>query len=399
VKIFADRDGDQVTGRVDFPYNVYGRSSVPIHYRSARPGEPRTSVRADSLTGRARARLDLVNHWNSACDRFPAITRLQHAENICKSAPIKCSPRSLQAWATKFRLEGVQGLIENYTPAPRKKLSLTAEIAAQAVQTCAWWAFRIGNVDAIDSKMMHAAAALCSASPFDKGGTDRPGREIGRGVVGPILAAIDRYYSWLCDRRKMPFKPFARWAKYDYDRWLLRAADLQVRQGGTTAIDPAYRDGNFQHPHAAFTDHPVPLWNPVASVPDGLAASLPPAPRTRARDTRDRATVQAIAARSGPRTSVRADSIEAILGPLDDAWRSMLLRASFKDSDAVAQAVATLPIWWPLIDLPAQARERIDRATFIRPSERRPGDDAKLARAKVQMLIAELRSLRKVPSS
>lgn len=38
----------------------------------------------------------------------------------------------------------------------------------------------------------------------------------------------------------------------------------------------------------------------------------------------------------------------------------MLLRASFKDRDAVAEAEATLPIWWDAVSLPAEVRAKID---------------------------------------
>lgn len=72
----------------------------------------------------------------------------------------------------------------------------------------------------------------------------------------------------------------------------------------------------------------------------------------------------------------------------------MLIRASFKDRDAVDEAVATLPIWWPLIALPAETRERIDRVTNIPLSQRRKGDEPKIARAKVQMFLSELKALR-----
>ena len=76
---------------------------------------------------------------------------------------------------------------------------------------CAWWAFRIGNVDDIDRKMMHAAVEHLI----------RPGYQ-----VADLLATIDCYYSWQCDRARFSFKPFARWARYDSPvPWLYRACD------------------------------------------------------------------------------------------------------------------------------------------------------------------------------
>ena len=47
VKVFASRDGDRVTGRVEFPYQVCGRSQIPIDYRSKRPDttiNPQSSI-------------------------------------------------------------------------------------------------------------------------------------------------------------------------------------------------------------------------------------------------------------------------------------------------------------------------------------------------------------------
>ena len=40
LRIFATRDGDRVTGRVDFPYEVNGRKHRPIDYHSRRPPPP-----------------------------------------------------------------------------------------------------------------------------------------------------------------------------------------------------------------------------------------------------------------------------------------------------------------------------------------------------------------------
>lgn len=371
VRIYATRDGDRVTGRVEFPYQCYGRSSVPIDYRSARPSEPRTSVCATPPP----YRLFLLKQWEHLCRENPGSTRAEMAERVkvvAKVAGRKCSLRSLEAWSQKYAFNGAYGLCDQYTPRPRKTITLTSELAAQAVQVAAWWAFRIGNVDAIDSKVMHTAAVLCL-----------------RASAPACLSSIDRYYSWPCDRRKMPFKSFARWAKYDFDKWLLRAADIHDQATNSTSL--AYGDGNFQHPHDAFADHPVPLQDAARLSIDQITA-LPPPTKTRIRDARDRGTRQAIERGSKP---LREDPVVAMLAPLEDSYRVMLMRASFKDRDAVAQAIATLPIWWPLVDLPAGTRERINRVTFIKPSDRRPGDDVKVARAKVQMFLSELKEARR----
>lgn len=370
VKVFADRVGDQVTGHVQFPYRVYGRGAIPINYRSARPSaDPALKSQISNSDSKAATRLALVNTWNRLCAENPNMTRAEVGRMVAKTSATKCSLRSLEAWSKSLRSSGAVGLEDQYTPRPRRVLSLSGELAADAVKICAWWAFRIGNASTIDSKMMHTAAALA-----------------GRGVAN-VLSAIDRYYSWPCNRHKMPFKSFARWAKYDFDTWLVRAADLHDQR--TNSVSPAYDADNHQSPHDEFTHRPVPLQRWAHLSTDQLP-SLPPSDRTRARDARDRGTVQAIAA-LGP----KEDPCTAVLAPLDDAFRAMLIRASFKDSDAIGQAVATLPIWWALVALPAAKREEIERVTFIRPSDRRPGDDARIARSRVLMFVAELRLLRK----
>ena len=58
VKIFATRDGDRVTGRVEFPYEVCGRTSIPIDYRSKRP-DP-TQQPQSSTDHRQARRIELV---------------------------------------------------------------------------------------------------------------------------------------------------------------------------------------------------------------------------------------------------------------------------------------------------------------------------------------------------
>ena len=57
-------------------------------------------------------------------------------------------------WVKKFELEGVDGLRDNYIKQTRKVLYLERATARDAVLVCAWWAFRIGNIDCIKNSVM-----------------------------------------------------------------------------------------------------------------------------------------------------------------------------------------------------------------------------------------------------
>ena len=213
------------------------------------------------MDSKAAARLKLVELWRAACEAAPTIPRAIHARALARSSATKCSVRSLQLWASKLDALGPEGLIDGYIPAPRKVLSLTGDLASDAVKVCAWWSFRIGNNPSIDTKMLYSAAGLIG-----------PIGPIGPIPVADILATIDCYYAWPCDRSRMPFKPFARWIRYDFQKWLLRAAadndyrrTIAEQRGATTAVDPL-----------PGVTHPVPLLDPPlrTSVPSCLSSTV-----------------------------------------------------------------------------------------------------------------------------
>ncbi len=436
LRIFASRGGDRVTGRVEFPYSVYGRSTASIDYHSRRPGEPRSSARAapsapsapseppslrasvasslggslppcpvaslpSSLDPRARQRLDLVHQWRDLCTRNPAESRRALAEQVAVKAPIKCSVRSLQLWSQRLDSLGPDGLIDGYIPAPRKVLSLEGTLASDAVLVCAWWSFRIGNNDAIDTKMMHAAAALLCGTGFQPVPPSSLRGSVASSLgasspsipVADVLAVIDCYYAWPADRGRFPFKAFSKWVRYDFERWLFRALDendyratIARRRGDHRSVDPI-----------PGVDRPVPLLDP----PDGyhrerlresIAASLthcPPA-KTRRRDAADRSTRQSIRALASPLGKGGSQGgIASALAAMDDNYRVVLLRAAGGDADAKRQAVSTQPIWWPL--LPDDVRSDLERVTDIPLSCRKPGDDERIVRARVNLLLPQLK--------
>jgi len=333
VKVFASRDGDHVTGRVQFPYPVAGRTSVPIDYHN----QSVTRSEAKGLDSKALARHAMVLIWRSLCDADKSLTRLDHAKRVCadahtsrdrKGAEFRCSPRSLQLWSRKLDTEGPAGLADRYEPPPRKVLSLDSNLASDAVSICAWWAFRIGNQDVIDSKMVHSAALI------------RPRAEYMR----DIIAAIEAYYSWPTDRLvAYPFKSFARWAKYDFDKWLYRALSPSIGSEPGRSEPEAQAPGN------------VPLQPPLTVIPRHETF---PDSKTRKREVNHHGTRRAIAALAPPssepgapaeRTALATglpDTIPDFLLALDVHKRWMLIRAAQGDAAARKQALVTMPLWW-----------------------------------------------------
>ena len=366
VKVFAARDGDHVTGRVDFPYEVGGRRSVPIDYRNVVPSDISNLKSAIPLDPRALARLGMVKCWRDLCDSDKSLTRLDHARRVCAAgAPINCSPRSLQLWERKLDTEGPDGLVDRYEPAPRKVLSLDAALAKDAVSICGGWCFRIGNEPTIDSKMMHSAASI------------RPRAE----YLRDIIAAIEVYYAWPTDRAKMPFKPFPRWAKWDFDKWLYRA--LSAPPSDISNLKSA-----------------VPLQPPLTVLPRDEST---PDSKVRKREVRNFATRRAIASLAPPGSEPRVptsgppQSVPAALLALEDHHRWMLIRAARGDSDAVNQAVVTMPIWWD--HLPEQLRNNIDARAAAWKREHPSGTNYVVAARKLTMLGPSIRRPPKGPVS
>ncbi len=451
LRIFASRDGDRVKGHVDFPHAIYGRYSVELDYHSRRPDAPPPLPRGDiggssipsragdqaddacrdgdgavadtsclrasvpsSLDRKARHRLDLVNQWRTRCEETPDISKIEHARTIAASAPIKCSWRSIQMWFQKLDALGPEGLIDGYVIPARRVLNLSGKLASDAVLVCAWWSFRIGNNESIDTKMMHAAAGLLapsdnSTSPLAKGGQ--------RGVqstppsassavphsslcVSDILATIDCYYAWPCNRARMPFKAFSKWSRYDFQKWLFRAAD----ENDYRRVSAEMRGGNLPLPPGVRAA--VSLLDPADHRQwIRLAAKfLPPDRKTRRRDALDRSTRQSIRALAsplnkggpqggGPFSSLHENgplpTVAAALASLDDSYRVMLLRASAGDKDARRQALSTMTLCWD--NIPDEIRSGIDRATNTPLSERRPGDDRMIRMARLRLFLPTLR--------
>ena len=362
VKVFATRNGDHVVGRVTFPYAVGGRTSAEINYHNTHPFDISNLKSAGPLDAKALARLKMVQRWRTLCVSDRDVTRLEHARRV------GCPLRTLQAWERKLETEGEAGLANRYEPAPRKVLSLDAALAKDAITICAWWCFRIGNADVIDSKMMHSAASI------------RPRAEYMR----DILATIESYFSWPTDRAKMPFKPFPRWAKWDFDKWLYRA--LSAPPSDISNLKSA-----------------VPLQPPLTVIPRDEST---PDSKVRKREVRNFATRRAIASLAPPNAAPlpypchpeRSEgSLPAALLTFPDHHRWMLIRAARGDADAVNQAVVTMPIWWD--KLPEQLRNNIDARADAWKREHPTVTNYAVAGRKLAMLGPSIRRPPKGPVS
>jgi len=369
VRIFASRDGDRVTGYALFPYPIGGGRSVPIAYRN-RASEPRPSGsgpldnRQSTIDNQAKARLSLVTRWRELCSQHPTTSRRTLANRVADSAPIKCSPRSLQAWSRRLDIEGPAGLCDRYVPAPPAVLSLDPQTASDAILVCAWWSFRIANVERIDTPMMHSAAGLLH-STIDNRQSTIP--------VGDVLAAIDCYYSWPCDRQRYAFKPFVRWVRYDFEAWLFRACD----------------ENDYRRECSTAAPGCVPLHSPQTirwpDVPD---------PRSRKRDVYDRATRAAIASASRPTILElhNPSPLVAWLQSLDPRWRGFFLRVAKGDRHAKFELIATLRLWWD--GLPESVRGEIDAR--IEPwAKDRSRTEVQISTRRVVSLIPRLRDIRR----
>jgi hypothetical protein len=306
----------------------------------------------------------MVQRWHTLCVSDRDVTRLEHARRV------GCPLRTLQLWDRRLETEGPAGLSDRYEPAPRKVLSLDAALAKDAITISAWWSFRIANEPTIDARMLHSAASI------------RPRAEYMR----DIIAAIEVYYAWPTDRLvKYPFKSFARWAKWEFEKWLYRA--LSTPPSDISNLKSA-----------------VPLQPPLTVLPRD--DSIPDS-KSRQRQTRNFATRRAIAAldchpersEGSPSTfDIRQstiDNLPPVLLSLPDHHRWMLIRAARGDADAINQAVVTMPIWWD--KLPEQLRHNIDARAAAWKREHPSATNYVVAGRKLAMLGPSIRRPKKGP--
>ncbi len=388
------RDGTHVTGSAHFPYAVCGRDQCPIdyHVRSADG-----SIEPD-IDPKTQSRLDVVQRYRHLLETNQGTAKHKIAERVARESAIRVSVRSVQLWDQKFEIEGVDGLRDKYTARPSRIATLPEDIEQRALFISVWWAFRIGNCCRIDTAMILTSAKLVREAT----------------TIADIIATIDCYYSHECDRQRYPFKPFARWAKYDFTKWLYRAADqadyrrqaAKVREGHVPLQSPATirqpivtdqktrsRDANNHRTRRNIqklsgvngsSRTGKPSTDDAKHFADAKKLEAMGAkPAARKMRSKIDTGVPAMAACNEPKTI--ADS----LGLLDDTYRVMLIKAAQGERYARNEASATLPLWWET--MPQTIRNNIDfrvdhwRKTFPRAT------DHDADRRRLYMLLPEIR--------
>lgn len=372
LKVHIQRNGTSVTGRAKFPYFVQSRDVVPIDYR-CHVVAMQTPV-STPTDERGAMRVQAVQRWRHFIHCYPMHPRAEIARRVIQESDLGITVRTLQLWTKKLDEQGPSALSNRYVrPIPGTPVFDPVH-EHDALLVCAWWCFRIGNAKAIDTKMMAAAVTLAKQEY----------------KVADLLATVDCYYSYDTPRDRYPFKRFSKWVRYDVDKWMFRAAD-----------DADYRRGCAQARHESER-----LLPPIRS---GVPPSAIPDPKTRRREALSHRSTTAIrdlaqpieaspSSGNGPSATQRIatgkmldglgcksaarqvvgsidsgvvslsaneqpTTIAQSLGRLDDAWRSVLLRATGPDHDAEAraaraEAVATLPLWWEA--MPQSVRNNID---------------------------------------
>ena len=283
------RDGDLVTGAVEFP-ECFHRRPVQIYYRSQRPDK---QVAAEQLDARTAHRVRAAERYLQLREANPDTPKGIHFGQVARE--FDAALRSVQLWVQKYE--------------------------------------RSGPAATIDTPMMHSAAGL-----------------VARGIpLADILATIDCYYAWPCDRGRYPFKPFSRWARHDFETWLFRAAD----------------DADYRRAVADSQADPVPLRGVDPDSVAKLDRPRVPSSRTRKRDVHNRATRATIRSLTESESSPPPlspsvpSSLTEALQLLPDQYRTMLFSAARGDRHARATAIATIQVWWfPVFD--PDARDGVD---------------------------------------
>ena len=373
VSVDLNRTGDNVAGFVTFP-KWSNRSPVDIRFRAAYPAKAAASQRSiDGPNSAVRKRAAVTAYRNMIADD-PNTTRGEIAKRIAKQ--FGTSTRSLQRWDRQEAVDGPSGLIHKSTVSRLPLISPNDENLDDAVFTCAWWSHRIANLAPIIDQ--HVAQALLLRRAYS---------------MSDILATIDCYYGWDCDRERYPFKPFSRWGKHDFEKWLHRARqDAQfkharaevryslraVKKSNTAPLAPApdpitrKRDVAASRRNIALSFHSGETCHEKAGS-QGTAASRLHAPssvafspgRTALADVgRGAATARAMGLPDladhlvTSAVTPEPETIAGALTAMSDGFRVAILSASQGDRKARIEAIATMPIWFEW--LPNTVRNNIE---------------------------------------
>ncbi len=402
------RSGDKVAGKVRFPMVAYDQDGITVNYRSVRPDGSTEGSQFSSSDDRAKQRVAIVEEYKSLQKKHPTRTNKAIAKELSDrvSKLQKCSVRTLQLWVQKFDDGGAEALREKYVRPIGQVLTLSRQTAESAVHICGWWAYRIGNLESIDNKAMATAAGLID------GGYE----------LADVIAVIEHYYGYKTDRKRYPFKPFARWAKYDFQKWLFQAAESNDR---LRAIDAASKPGRSQPPDTKMRRRQVnhrPTRRAIRDMADGppvqtappiLVAHTQPDSTSSSHgppDTLDPAKVAQLSRvfrRSGDGVMADAmlDSINTGITPItanqnpqtiaeslatiDPGYRRVILEAATGDAVAFGHAVTTLRVWWPAIPEPIRNNIDfiVDHQVAQNPRQKPTADRKRLSR-----LLAHIKS-------
>lgn len=375
IRFSAVRKGDEVIGSARFPYpGAGGRTEVTIDYRRAPVAGP-LPTSSDPTIQRRLAAVELFRKLRREAPDT-ADTRLykEVAEEL------QCSLSSARNWCTSFELDGAEGLKDRYTSRPRSTVHLDPAVARDAVIIAGWWSFRIGGIETINGPLINQAAGLLTRTIP---GLIRAHREAKNPKLLDVIAAIDAYYSYRCDRSKYPFKSFQRWADHDFTNCLTWAARRDETAGKNYTHD--LQPGSL--PAAPAGSKAVPLQTTETVIPPTT-----PDARTRSREARwssNRRAAQVPVVHS-PRT-VEPETLGHWLTALDDAKRRMILAAVKTGSagGAIDQVAATLPIWFETV--PQAVRNNIEFKLAAWHADHPRATPPQLAKWKANLLVSAIR--------
>lgn len=336
LRIELQQTAKSIDGLVHFP-EAFKRSSVAIACRVA-DVVPSTTRPAAARPGR---RERAVQAYRDAIAADPGGKRGPIAKRV--AAAFGCSARAIQMWVRKASLG------DTLVKPSRNAIDGDDDNIEPAIRVCAYWCFRIGNLPTIDTR--HVMLALDTVRKHN---------------LEDILAVIDFYYSYDCNRDRFPFKKLSNWLRYEFDKWLYRArhasANRQARAAadrpkhfvktGPPATDPveamrARRRDVRCDGHWICPEPPSPTFDLTAV---GRAAHQ--ASRMGLPDVVD-ALTRSLA-------GTEPTTIDQALQGMPDGFRVMLLNASKNDSNARREAIATQAVWFD--QLPQSVR---NNATFM----------------------------------
>ena len=343
VSVDLNRVGDLVSGFVNLPA-AYKRSPVEVCFRAAY-GVDTSNASRRPVGGRLSAtrKAEAIEEYRRRINAHRGASRGDLAETV--AVQFGTSARSIQRWDRAESVQGETGLSDKSSASGLPVISPNDEHLDGAIFTCAWWSFGIANLAIIIERHVAQALLLRRAHP-----------------AADILAAIDYYYGWDCDRESFPFKPFSRWDKHDFDKWLHRARqDAELKR-----VRNEVRD-RLRAVKASNTAPVAP--DPITRKRD--VASRRRTVRSRVRQSRQLAEIGQAAnqframqlpnladALVASAATPDPTTIEESLTAMSDGYRVAILKAAQRDRMSRTEAIATMPIWFER--LPSTVRNNIE---------------------------------------